>query len=202
MKNVLLQPNSLPLDFPGMEAIDRKTLYLMGCRSFEQYCCSLRALANPQVFCPFCQSELKRRGRRSWQECGNWMLLKNEFPHKNVQRMLLIIPKRHLTEIAELEPDDWVSIGRLIAVCGIASGGVMFRFGDPRLNVGTVDHLHINIIEPICGKEYRPPLAKSVEEHREDYHRLLRFRQEFWTHKHPSEWLFSAEGIEATQPAL
>jgi diadenosine tetraphosphate (Ap4A) HIT family hydrolase len=202
LKKVLLQPDLLPLKFPGMEAIDRRTMYLMGCRSFEQYCCSLRAFANPQIFCPFCSTELERRGRRAIHEYGNWMLLQNEFPHKNVQRMLLIVPIRHLTEIAELVPSDWNSIGRLIELSGIASGGVMFRFGDPHLNVGTIDHLHINIIEPICGKQYRAPFAKDVGEHEEDYSRLLRFQQELWQHNDPSEWLFSHEGISATQPVL
>jgi len=201
---LLKQVRALPVGFPGMETLSSEVVYLMGCRSFEQFCCSIRALAEPGKFCPFCSSERIRRRRRSFAEIGRWFILRNEFPHRNVAQMWLIIPQRHVVDVSELNDRDWKDIGRAFAVCqrqiGITAGGIMFRFGDPRLNVGTVEHLHINIVEPVCGKEYRPPFAKNLDEHATDYSRMLNFRNEMneWG---GATWLFSAEGIEKTQPS-
>lgn len=186
-----------------MESLSQEAVYLLGCRSFEQFCCSVRALTYPRQFCPFCPSERARRKRKSFTEVGEWLVLRNEFPHRNVAQMWLLIPQRHVIDPSELHDQDWKDIGQAFAVCqkevGIVAGGIMFRFGDPRLNVGTVEHLHINIIEPVCGKEYRPPFAKNLEEHAADYSRLLGFRNEM-NERGGITWLFSAEGIEKTQP--
>jgi len=168
----------------------------------------LRTFVNPDKFCPFCSSELERRGRTPFATIGGWMVLGNEFPHKNTAQMWLIVPRRHLSDPSELNGQDWRDIGGCFAVCrtdlGITDGGVMFRFGDPRFNVGSVEHLHLNVIEPICGKEYRPPFAKNMEEHAQDYQRLLGFRNELSKRADilsSGTWLFSKTGIETTQPA-
>lgn len=188
-----------------MGKVSTSTLYLMGCRKFDQFCCTLRGLLQTETFCPFCVKELTRRGRMPLRETAGWKLLENEFPHRATSRMLLIVPCRHVTDLDQFTEADWFDIGKLMSFCrqhlGIKSGGIMFRFGDPHLNVGTVEHLHINVIEPICGKEYRPPLAKELTEHRSDYDRMIRFRDELIEHG-GYEWLFSEKGIRTTQPAL
>lgn len=199
---VLSSLTALPAQFPGMEALPAETVYLMGCRTFNQFCCTFRALADPAMFCPFCTTELERRGRKPIYKWENWMLMQNEFPHKNTDRMLLVVPIRHTINLIELSRKDWGEIGGLINACRIKSGGVMFRFGDPHLNVGTIEHLHINVIEPVCGKEYRAPFAKNIAEHAEDYQRLLGFLMELNEHDEPEEWLFTPEGINKTQPPV
>lgn len=194
---------SLPTDFPGMESLTASTVYLMGCRTFSQYCCTLRSLLDPQRFCPFCIMELTRRNRNPMAEVRNWMLVSNEFPHKNTKQMWLLVPKRHVASLSELVEMDWRDIGALFNFCQeqlrLKSGGVMFRFGDPRLNVGTVEHLHINVVEPICGKEYRPPFAKNMIEHAEDYQRMLRLQQDL-SERGGMRWLLGQSGISETQP--
>ena len=188
---------TLPENFPGMDQLDVSTAYLMGCRSFSQFCCTVRSLAYPDQFCPFCLAELARRGRLPIRSNAYWRLLENDFPHKNTQRMLLAVPTDHATRLDEV---NWAALGEILVSCGIESGGVMMRFGDPRFNVGSIEHLHVNIIEPTPGKEYRPPFAKNVAEHAEDYQRVLGFLAEL-TAKGGEQWLFSVAGIQETQPA-
>lgn len=198
LENILTE---LPLDFPGMNSVPTDAVYLMGCGNFEQYCCTLRSIINPRVFCPFCSQELKRRNRTPARQFDNWMLLSNEFPHKTTKQMWLIVPERHVVSRTELTSTDWATIGLLLNVCGIESGGVMFRFGDPRLNAGTITHLHINVIEPICGSEFRPPFAKDISKHMTDYTRMIGFQQKL-AERGGIVWLLSNEGIKETQPEM
>lgn len=174
--------------------------YLMGCRTFEQFCCTLRALAMPEQFCPFCATELERRDRKPILTMGGWQLFENEFPHKATARMELIVPRRHVRSPAELRPDDWVEIGALVQMSQIKNGGLVMRFGDPRYHVGTIEHLHFNLIEPTPGVEYRPPLSKDVSELRKDFQRAFGFYDQLWEMEGDIEWLFSDEGIAQTQP--
>jgi len=131
------------------------------------------------------------------------MLLQNEFPAESTKQMWLIAPFRHITEMSALDSYDWRHIGHLMEWClkeqNINGGGIIWRFGDPHFNAGTIAHLHINIIEPTPGVEYRAPFAKNEPDHEKNYRRMLGFRDELIT-KGGSEWLFSDEGIRETQP--
>lgn len=196
---------SFPASFPGMEAVPSPYVYLMGCGKFSQFCCTLRSLADPGQYCPFCPTELGRRGRLPITTHGVWQLLENEFPNPNTERMLLITPVNHRCNPGTLTSDDWTEIGSLFEYCqeqlDIKSGGVVFRFGDPHQHAGTIAHMHINVIAPICGKEFRIPLAKHVTDHAENYRRLIGFRDEL-RGRGGADWLFSPEGIVETQPRL
>lgn len=191
----------LPSEFPDMNHLSAGVVFLMGCRSFQQYCCTYRSLLDWREFCPFCKTELERHGHKPTAVSGGWMLMPNKFPHRNTKQMWLLVPIRHVTDLARLTSADWTNIGSLLKVCGIRSGGIMFRFGDPHLNVGTIEHLHINLIEPVCGKEFRPPFAKEMLEHATDYQRMLGFRNELLK-KGGRPWLFSETGISETQIAV
>ncbi len=196
---------SLPEEYPGVENLTPPITYLMGCRNFDQFCCTVRALIYPTRYCPFCRTEMQRRGREAEDQTERWMLVKNEFPHKNTRQMLLIVPIRHVGSPSELDEQDWVELGALFRACGkkfgIEGGGVMWRFGDPKYNVGTVEHLHINIIQPVPGKEYRPPLAKNAEELAEDFLRMRGLYDEL-VRQGGKDWLFSPGGIQVTQPKI
>lgn len=189
----------LPNKFPGIRELSNNALYLMGCRSFDQFCSTLRALSDPKAFCPFCATELARRHRKPVAKATGWMLLENEYPHKNTSRMLLIVPERHVTSVSDLNSQDWTAIGYLFVRAGVPSGGAMFRFGDPHMNVGTIPHLHLNLVEPIPGKEYRPPFAKNTVEHKANYDRLSLHAEQLKS-RGGVGWLFSADGIRETEP--
>jgi diadenosine tetraphosphate (Ap4A) HIT family hydrolase len=183
----------LPDEFPGMDQVPAFAVYLMGCSKFEPFYLTLRSLMDPDKYCPFCETEHVRRARRTLQETPDWRLIENEFPNPKTQRMLLIVPRSHVTSLADLLLDDYMQIGVLLRFChdvlGIKSGGILWRFGDPHLHAGTVEHLHINVIEPWCGTAFRPPFAKNVDEHAGDYERMLRFRDELVV-EGGLDWLF------------
>lgn len=196
--------DSLPESYPGVDQVPSPIFYLMGCRNLEQFCSTLRSLIDHEQHCPFCAQEFARRKRHSIFEMPRWRLIENEFPRKNTDSMLLIVPKRHVVNFAaEVTPEEVVEIYALFQL-GISSqmipgGGLFMRFGDPKYHVGTIEHLHINVVEPIPGKEYRPPLAKNETELAQDYARMKAFLLQV-SERGGRKWLFSSKGIEETQP--
>lgn len=190
-------------EFPGLDKLAAPIVYLMGCRTFNQFCCTIRAIDNPSRYCPFCDTELRRRGRTALDETDNWLLLENEFPHMSTAHMLLVVPKLHTTRFTDLADGDWPEIAQLLNMATglVGDGGIMWRFGDPKYHMGTVEHLHINVIRPTPGQEYRPPFAKSVTEHAEDYARLVKFCVTLFG-RGGTEFLYSKAGIEETQPSV
>lgn len=190
-----------PAGFPGLDKISTGGMYLMGCGGFKQYCCTLRSLLNPSDFCPFCATELRRRGRAALQTMGTWSLFENEFPNARNAKMLLIVPRQHLTSLSQIRPDGAMDLIALLQTCGINDGGLLMRFGDPHYHAGTIEHLHLNVIRPIPGTELRIPLAKNLPDHVKNYQRLLDHQTQLAA-KGGMAWLFSSEGVEETQPAL
>lgn len=115
--------------------------------------------------------------------------------------MWLILPLRHIADTAELSTSDWQEIGELYRYCRehyVQSGGLAMRFGDPSFHAGTIEHLHINIIEPTCGVDYSAVFAKDRKWHEEDYQRTIAFRDRV-RERGGLSWLFSHEVITETQ---
>ncbi|MFM2330950.1 MAG: hypothetical protein RLZZ26_457 [Candidatus Parcubacteria bacterium] len=208
MQDVSLKIRALPRDFPGVNALDLLVVYLMGCRRFDQFCCTWRSLENPELFCPFCETERRRRKRKPLVSTHGWLVLENEFPRDDTERMLLIVPNRHLDGPASISSKDWAEIGHLFSYCirpsRVPGGALLLRYGDPRDHAGTIEHLHYNVIQPVRGGGCSLPIAKTVEGeygHRADYARLQTFADQV-TGRGGVEWLFSPEGIAETQPEI
>jgi diadenosine tetraphosphate (Ap4A) HIT family hydrolase len=191
---------SLPDEFPGMDEIQTPVMYLMGCGSPAQFANTLRGLINPARFCPFCPEN--RASSVTAAEKDGWLLFENEFPKDNAREMWLVVPERHLTSLSEMTPEDAAAAFYLAQkaceIAGIEGGGLLMRFGKPHLHVGTIPHLHLNVIEPICGIENRQALAKSVESHAKNYGRLIKHRNALVA-RGGERWLFSKEGIRETR---
>lgn len=205
-RNIDEEVAALPREYPGLGALLPSVVYLMGCRGFEQFCCTWRGLADPETFCPFCPAELARRERRPLETAGDWMLLTNEFPRSDTERMLLVVPRFHLIDVEDLSLHDSRGMWALAKAGrkrhGFTGGGLVMRTGDPRDHAGTIEHLHLNLIQPKREMDVRLPLAKSVQGrygHREDYERLRIFVRTI-NERGGMGWLFSREGIEETQP--
>jgi hypothetical protein len=193
---------ALPPKFPGLDPLPTEAVYLMGCRGFNQFCCTLRGIIHPAKFCVFCVEELARQRRKPIFQGRFWGLYTNPFKHKATKNMWLLIPIKHIVLPSQIGVPETTELPRMFAesekVC--PSGGIMLRFGDPRQHVGTIAHLHINISEQNPGTEYRPPFAKNMSEHEEDYRRL----GEYWSelaYAGGENWLFSPLGIQQTQPS-
>ncbi|MDB5190081.1 MAG: Histidine triad domain protein [Parcubacteria group bacterium] len=172
---------ALPDEFPGFSALPREIRYLMGCGNFEQFLATYQALAKPFAYCPFCDGQEKEE--TYIMDTMHWVLRHNEFPAKGTKLMLLIVPKKHITDPLEFTTYDGQEIMTLfrhaINHFKIAGGALVMRFGDPQFHSGTVPHLHWNIIWPAGNVEYRVALAKDDDAREENYRRLLGFRVRF-----------------------
>lgn len=157
-------------------------VYLMGCGKFDQFITTFRALLDPK-WCAFCIQGKDEAAQIDAANYGHlsWYLKHNDFRLPNgVQAMMLIVPKRHLTDPRDLALSDWILIGQFFkrALVDAPGGGLVMRFGDPVHHAGTVPHLHINVISPTGEEEFRTPLSKTRESRVENYARLLGFRKE------------------------
>ena len=207
-EDILKLVEALAPKYPGLMNLDPVIVALMACRDFNQLCCTWRAWHDPVKFCPFCPTELERRGRAAVWTSGRMMVLSNEFPRKDAT-MWLIVPRFHAIHRRDLAEQDILDQWRLEDYCaekhGFESGGSVRRFGDPRYHAGTIEHLHWNLIKPVPEMGMSAPLAKRPEGeygHIEDYRR---FAHDFWPRivaRGGLEWLFSNEGVRETQPPM
>jgi diadenosine tetraphosphate (Ap4A) HIT family hydrolase len=189
-KQVITDLFALRKEYPGFSNIQDNLLYLMCCGSFDQFCSTLRALLKPSKYCPFCNSTSS--DDNAIAESGEWLLRGNDFPNKALETMLLIVPKRHLCNLAEMTLSDWSSVGTLtgLGIKRLPGGALVCRFGDPHYHAGTIPHTHFNIYSPRTESEYRFPLSKTEIKKRENYQQLLEYRQRL-THNGGIGWLFS-----------
>lgn len=171
---------TLPPQYPGVEEMPAELRYLLGCRNFQQFQITLRAILDPARFCLFCKRTLLQK---PIVETKNWYLKDNDFPASHMRAMLLILPKEHITDLKRVNSNDWKEIGELVSAAHthrpITTGGALvMRFGDPAFHSGSMPHLHMNLICPDGEEEYRVPLAKNPEQIQGNYLRLLGFLAE------------------------
>lgn len=116
-------------------------------------------------FCPFCPENLDKSELEPVIKKGNyWSLRKNRWPYENTRVHLLIIHNEHAEKISEIKSEAWAELKKLIGWAEkkyeLKGGALGMRFGDPKLNGATVDHLHGHIMTAdIIDKEnpkYKP----------------------------------------------
>ena len=78
---------------------------------------------------------------------------------------LLVIYKQHATSLAQLVPQAGNELFELLAWIekkySILGGGFAMRFGDTNYSAGTVNHIHVQFIQPdIDASNYRPVKIK------------------------------------------
>jgi len=113
--------------------------------------------------CPFCPENLTKTNKiilevsDGWPSHG-WVLIENKWPYENADVHLILIPKRHITTVEEINPADWADIQSLIKMArekyptlGKYGGGLALRFGT---NSGvTIRHIHLHLIAPKTNLE-------------------------------------------------
>lgn len=116
--------------------------------------------------CPFCLENLKKYHKEPIIKEGKyWILTKNQWPYKHTKHHLLLIYKEHATSLSELEPESGVELLKLVQWVEkeyrVPGGGWAMRFGDTNYSAGTVNHLHIQFIQPnLEGPEFKPVRIK------------------------------------------
>lgn len=81
-----------------------------------------------------------------------WRAWLNPFPYKGSKRHVILATIDHVVDVKDLSAGAWIELGefipQIIAEYKIEGGGIVMRFGDNKLNGGTLTHLHVHIQEP------------------------------------------------------
>ena len=126
--------------------------------------------------CPFC--DLDKKLNIPLRHTIHWNIWKNPFPYPNHKEHIVIAPGRHVTDINFLSNEEWIELLQLICWAinkyDLKGGGVVMRFGEPKYNAGTLNHLHVQIQAPdgehtsiaVFGKgpALRPMIKLLIEE--------------------------------------
>ena len=118
-------------------------------------------------FCPFCPENLDKSELEpaiTDIKLDFWNVRKNRWPYENTRLHLLIIHNEHAEKISEIKSEAWAELQKIIEWAEkkyeLKSGGFGMRFGDPKQNGASVDHLHGHIITAdVTDKdspEYKP----------------------------------------------
>lgn len=82
----------------------------------------------------------------------HWRAWFNPFPYTGTASHLIIATHDHITDIVDLSAEAWAEWGTLnqylISHNQLPGGGIVMRFGDNKLNAGTLSHIHSHIQVP------------------------------------------------------
>lgn len=116
--------------------------------------------------CPFCLENMQKYHQEEIVKDGKfWFLTYNRWPYKHTKVHLLAIYKDHAEDLSELDPE---SGNELLAMMQwaqkkyqVPGGGWSMRFGDTNYSAGTVQHIHIQFIQPdLDDPDYQPVRIK------------------------------------------
>lgn len=105
------------------------------------------------IECPFCPENLTKYHKQEIIQHGQyWLLTKNQWPYEHTSQHFLLISKIHAQKLGDLPSGSGEEMLAMIQWIeeefSIASGSLFLRFGDPRHNGGSVNHLHFQLIVP------------------------------------------------------
>lgn len=116
--------------------------------------------------CPFCEENLRKYHKQPIIKEGKyWLVTKNQWPYKHTKHHFLLIYKDHAVSLQDLDSAAGTELftfaKELEKEYNIKGGGFSMRFGDTDYSAGTVNHLHVQFIEPdIMDKNFEPVRIK------------------------------------------
>jgi diadenosine tetraphosphate (Ap4A) HIT family hydrolase len=156
---------------------DEEMFCLEGCRSYEQYFHMHQQFETG--YCPFCTVDRALNKVLFEDQFAQCWAVPEQFLRKELKYHLIITPKRHVRFEWGLDTDEWRSIRTMhVFLAGqfdLEGGITVTRFGDMRLNAGTVPHLHTNIMVPNGTGEVRIPVFKDPKDREENRARAADF---------------------------
>ena len=139
---------------------------LEGCGSYKQYHHMRHGFESD--ICQFCTLDPAINFVLWEDESATCWSVHPNFKRTELAHHLIVIPKRHVRYPWELKVHEVLSMqGARIYLShefDLAGGIMATRFGDMRLNAGTVPHLHENIMVPNGTGEVRIPVFKDPKD--------------------------------------
>lgn len=102
--------------------------------------------------CPFCSPNIENP---LIFETLCWRAVNNQFPYQNTRRHLLLLPKRHIVDLAQMSPQEWMEMGNVLAAAVaemprlVEGYGLALRMAE--IGGVTLHHLHWHLIVPEVG---------------------------------------------------
>lgn len=114
-----------------------------------------------QKVCPLCPP-MPWHPNPTLNEDDRSLITRIAYPYKNSKYHFLIVVKRHLELLDELEDEDLKSILDLSRWASrefnIRGGGLTMRFGDTLYTGATIKHLHAHLVVPTVEGEKANPV--------------------------------------------
>ncbi len=117
--------------------------------------------------CVFCPEHIhNENGDTVIDETTNWIVKHNSYPYKSSKLHILLIPKRHIFELTELNQKEHSEYFGLLAMCKrkfkLDSYAIAIRSGDMRRNGGSIEHLHAHLIVGDTSDPNHEPIRVKV----------------------------------------
>lgn len=116
--------------------------------------------------CPFCLENLEKYHKMPILKEGKfWIITENQWPYDHTKVHLLAIYKVHATTLAELDSESGKELLEMMQWAEkelkIPGGGFSMRFGDTNFSAGTINHIHVQFIQPdLDSPGYKPVRIK------------------------------------------
>jgi ATP adenylyltransferase len=101
--------------------------------------------------CIFCEEGLKEIHKLPiLQQNDSFLVTDNAFPYPGTEHHVLIIPKKHISNILEIGAESWNDLKQMIEWVvkerKMVGTSLFLRFGDSRFNCSSLSHLHFQLI--------------------------------------------------------
>jgi len=101
--------------------------------------------------CIFCEQGLKEIHKLPILEQNETFLVTdNAFPYPGTIHHVLIIPKKHISNLSEIDINSWINLKEMIEWVikdrKIEGASLFLRFGDSRFTCSSISHLHFQVI--------------------------------------------------------
>ncbi len=101
--------------------------------------------------CMFCPEGLMVVKKKIVHTGTFWFISPNEYPYEGTTVHVMIIPRRHVVSITDLQGDELselIEMTRWVNEKYAIEGATLFcRYGDTQYTGGTIQHLHIHIAQ-------------------------------------------------------
>ncbi|MFI7585503.1 HIT family protein [Spongisporangium articulatum] len=126
------------------------SLYFVGNARHAEQAERMRALEAAGV-CLFCPEQLDAEPAAGLvASTDEWTVRRNDFPYAGTKLHLLVVPRRHVTDLVDL-PDAvlaqfWPLVRSLREEFDLTYYGLGARCGDPACTGGTIAHVHVHLL--------------------------------------------------------
>lgn len=89
-----------------------------------------------------------------FREGDHWFVKHNDFPYEGAKLHLLIVPRKHVTKVEDLSPEQFLEFREHLSWANnnfnIRGASVFMRYGDMAYTGATLAHLHFHVLHGVA----------------------------------------------------